>query len=260
MSFCVGKWYLDLVTDDGTAVLAYALDVRWLGLEARLASRLIVGPHGRRDELTSLHETTWPHVDDGRLSWVSEPLGLTGEWQALDDPLASTLLSSPAGNIEWACLMPRARASAVTPAARYDGLGYAEHLRLTLPPWAVPFHTVRWGRHVSDRHALVWIERDGAAPMHAAWLDGTPEPAAAAVTSGVAGLSHGRALHWHTSREIADRSVGDAIAGAAPALGTLVAGRLAGVREHKQLSASTLVDADGQALDHGWALHEVVTW
>ena len=43
-------------------------------------------------------------------------------------------------------------------------------------------------------------------------------------------------------------------------LAARVAGRLATMQEHKQLSASSLVDAAGHALDHGWAIHEVVTW
>jgi hypothetical protein len=260
VSFTVEKWYLDLVTDDGTAVVGYVVDVRWLGLAVRLAARLIVHAGGRREELTTRGDTAWPQPADGRLTWTSESLGVTGEWLALDAPITSTLLATPAGSVEWACLMPRARASVVTPAARYDGLGYAEHLRLTVPPWAVPFHTVRWGRHVSDRHALVWIERDGAVPMRAAWLDGTPEALAAVGPSGVTGLSGGWALRWHAGHVLTDRSVGDAIAGAAPALGSLIAGRLANVREHKQLAASSLVDADGRALDHGWAIHEEVTW
>lgn len=271
MSFTVEKWYLDLVTDDGTAVIGYVVDVRWLGLAVRLAARLIVDAGGRREELTAHGDTAWPQPADGRLTWTSESLGVTGEWRALDAPITSTLLETRAGRIDWACLMPRARASVDISAAnraregrvapvRYEGLGYAEHLRLTVPPWAVPFHTVRWGRHVSDGHALVWIERDGAAPMRAAWLDGTPEPLATVGPSGVTGLSSGRALRWHAGHVLTDRSVGDAIAGAAPALGSLIAGRLANVREHKQRSASSLVDAGGRALDRGWAIHEEVTW
>lgn len=260
MSFSVDKWYLDLVTDSGTAVLGYVIDVRWLGLDVRLASCLVVEPGGGRQELMSRGETAWPRVVDDRLSWTSGMLGLEAEWRAIDRPIAHTLLSSPAGDIEWSCAMPRARATVVTPSARYEGLGYAEHLRMTMPPWAVPCHTVRWGRHVSDRHALVWIERDGAAPMRAAWLDGAFEPAASVAASGVAGLSDQRTLVWQGSRDLTHRSVGDAIAAAAPALATLVGGRLGTLREHKQVSASALLDAEGRALDDGRAIHEVVTW
>ena len=35
---------------------------------------------------------------------------------------------------------------------------------------------------------------------------------------------------------------------------------LGGMREHKLLSRSALIGADGAELDAGWAIHEEVTW
>jgi hypothetical protein len=211
-------------------------------------------------ERTSLGEAASPEFANGRLSWTSATLGLHGEWRALDAPIALTLLASRAGNIEWLCAVPCARAAVVTPGARYEGLGYAERLRLTLPPWALPFRTLRWGRHASDRHALVWIEWDGEQPMRAAWLDGEPQPSARVVASGVAGLTNQRELRWHGGRDLSRRPVDATVARAAPALAARVAGRLATMQEHKQLSPSSLIDAGGVPIDRGWAIHEVVTW
>lgn len=260
MSFSVDKWYVDLVTGDGTAVVGYVLTVRWLGIDLRMASRLVVERAGRRDERSALGETGGPAVADGRLSWTSEALGLRATWQALDAPMARTLLASPAGSIEWSCVVPRARATAVIATAHYEGLGYAEHLRLTLPPWALPFRRLQWGRHLSDRHAVVWIDWDDGRALRDVWLDGERQPSARLDASGLAGLSDGRGLRWDDHRDLTRRSVGDAIADAAPALAAHVAGRLAGMREHKQLSPSMLVDAAGRPLDAGWSIHEVVTW
>ncbi len=90
------------------------------------------------------------------------------------------LVSSAAGAIEWSCLMPRAGARVVTASGRVEGLGYAERLRLTLPPWAVPFQAVRRGRHVSADRAVVWMEWDGEVSRRATWLDGVPQPDARA--------------------------------------------------------------------------------
>lgn len=259
-SFALDKWYLDLVTDDGTAVVGYVVGVHWHGVDLRMAARLEVGPTGHPVEHMALGDQAMPHLAGGCLSWTSDALGLRGEWRGLDAPITRTLLASASGNIEWSCVMPRARATVVTPSARHDGLGYAERLRLTLPPWALPFKILRWGRHVSDRHALVWIEWEGHHPLRAAWLDGEPQPAAHVVTSGIDGLSDQRALRWHDDRDLTRRSVVHTLAGVAPALAVRVAGRLAGMQEHKQLSPSALVDAAGLALDAGWAMHEVVTW
>jgi hypothetical protein len=199
-------------------------------------------------------------VSPGLLAWTSASLAQHGEWRGLDAPIERTLLTSPAGAIEWSCVMPRARASVVTASGRHEGLGYAERLRLTLPPWAFPFHTLRWGRHLSADHAVVWIEWDGEQSMRATWLDGVPQPDAHVLATGVAGLTNQRALRWHGARDLSRRAVGATISRVAPALAARVAGRLATMQEHKQLSRSSLIDASGRALDEGWAIHEVVTW
>jgi hypothetical protein len=258
--FSLDKWYLDLVTDDGTAVVGYAIEVKWQAIRLRYASCLVAPADMPFSERTAVGEAVWPVFENGRLSWTSESLGIHGEWRALDAPIAQTLYASQAGTIEWSCLVPRARVAIVTPSARYEGLGYAERLRLTLPPWALPFRALRWGRHTSDRHALVWIEWDGEHSMRAAWLDGEPQPLAHVVASGVAGLTHQRELRWHAGRDLCRRQVGATVAQVAPAVAALVAGRLATMQEHKQLSPSSLLGAGGGPIDEGWAMHEVVTW
>lgn len=260
MPFTLEKWYLDLVTDDGTAVVGYVAGVTWHGLHLHFASTLVASRDTPPDERSALGAGAWPQLANDRLSWSAESLAVHGDWRALAAPIERTLLTSPAGDIEWTCVMPRAHGVVDTPAGRFEGIGYAERLRLTLPPWAFPFHALRWGRHVSDRHGLVWIEWDGDHALRAVWLDGELHPEAHVVAAGVAGLTNGRTLRWHASRDLTRRSVGATIARVSPVLAARVAGRLATMQEHKQLSASSLVDAAGHALDQGWAIHEVVTW
>ena len=260
MAFLLEKWYLDLVTDDGTALVGYVGGVTWHGLAVGVTSRLVAAPDAPPAETSTLGGHRWPVLTHGVLTWAAAPLSLHGEWRALAPPVERTLLNSSAGTIEWSCLMPRARASVVTASGRLEGLGYAERLRLTLPPWVFPFHTLRWGRHVSADHAVVWIEWDGEVSMRATWLDGVPQPDARVDAAGVLGLAGGHAVRFHTARDLSRRAVGDTIARMAPVLAARVAGRLASMQEHKQLSRSSLVDAGGRALDDGWAIHEVVTW
>jgi hypothetical protein len=118
---------------------------------------------------------------------------------------------------------------------------------------------LRWGRHLSDRHALAWIEWDEGSTGRWAWLDGTEQPGARPVTTGIAGLTGDRELRLRDSRDVRNRGVLQGITRMLPALQGYAAGPLAGMREHKQLSRSALFAA-GHAIDDGWALHEVVTW
>ncbi|MFN7977779.1 MAG: hypothetical protein U0P30_06550 [Vicinamibacterales bacterium] len=260
MLLVVEKSYLDVVTADGVAVVAYVVDVGWLGLDLRLSARLRVVPGNGPDERSALGDAATPVMQDGALTWASSSLDVQGVWRALDPPVAATLLDTPAGRIEWSCRVPRARAVVVVDGVRHEGLGYAEHLRLTVPPWALPFHTLRWGRHLSDRHALVWIEWDGDAPLRMAWLDGAAQASARVDRDGLAGLDGGRSLRWRPGHDLTHRRVGAAIGRAAPVLGARIGGRLASMQEHKQCARSSLIDAGGHVLDDGWAIHEVVTW
>lgn len=260
MSFSVDKWYLDLVTSDGVVVIGYAIEVRWLGLDLRMASRLVARPGERSEVRTLVGEHTPVRDEDGDLVWTADALGLRASWRPDAAPFGRTLLDAPEGRIEWTCAMPRARATAVTATATHDGLGYVEHIHLSVAPWSLPFHALRWGRHVSDRHSLVWIEWDDGRALRAVWLDGQPQPSARAETAGVSGLSGRWALQWHEGRDLARRRIGALIEDAAPALAAPVAGRLARMQEHKQVAASSLVDGAGRPLDAGWTIHEVVTW
>lgn len=260
MSFVLEKWYLDLVTAEGVAVVGYRLALRWLTFELQAASRLRVVPGAAPDEHSTLGETAAPALADDRLRWAAPTLGLTADYLALDAPIQQTLLDTPTGRIDWACLVPRARARVVIDGTTYDGLGYAEHLRLTLPPWTFPFHTLRWGRHLSDSHALIWIEWDGDETRRLTWLDGVSQPEAHVVGAGLDGLTGGRALRWHQGHDLTRRGVGATLARVAPTLGTMLAGRLTSMQERKQCARSALVEADGVALDTGWAIHEEVTW
>ena len=81
----------------------------------------VAGPHARR-----------------RLSWASVPLGLHGVWRGLAPPVERTLLPSR-GRHHRVVLPDAARPRH----GRHGdgpgrGTGYAERLRLTLPPWAFP--------------------------------------------------------------------------------------------------------------------------
>jgi hypothetical protein len=70
---------------------------------------------------------------------------------------STDLVNGPDGLINWTCHMPRAQATVQFHGEKIAGLGYVESLTLSIPPSKLPFRTLRWGRHLSDRHWLVWI-------------------------------------------------------------------------------------------------------
>jgi len=71
--------------------------------------------------------------------WQSRALKIDGEWKADSVEIRETIFASDAGSIEWHCLMPRAQARM----HNRLGLGYAEHLNITIAPWKLPICTLR---------------------------------------------------------------------------------------------------------------------
>jgi len=258
--FLLTKWYLDLVTEDGVAFIAYAARLKWGVARLGYASALLAAPECQARETATARGVVLPRVEDDATRWECGPLGLRGEWRRLAPPIRETLIRSPEGSIHWFCRMPRARATVRFGDTLLEGAGYVECLRLTLPPWRLPFDALWWGRHLSDRHSVVWIQWDGRDRRTWIWLDGLLQPRAHLGPDGIAGLDRGAELRLGDRRGVRDRRVLAALGDLAPALTRRLAGSLGRMHERKQLSRSTLADGPDRPADSGWSLHEEVTW
>lgn len=155
--------------------------------------------------------------------------------------------------------MARARATVRIGDITYDGLGYAESLSLTIPPWKLPFDELRWGRHASSRHFVVWIDWRGAEPRRWVWLDGEEQQDAVVTDAGVSGLGGGATLCVQGGRDVANRDVLVTLTDLLPGLTRRLTGRLGEMHEHKRVDRSSVISA-GVRPDDGWTVHEVVKW
>ena len=150
----------------------------WQPLSVHYESMLVhPGQHGTRASV-SLHASA-PSLSAGLLEWHSAGLGLTGTWRASSAPAVRTLFSSPEGEVVWACHIPHAHAHVhFDNGMEYTGLGYAEHLLLTIAPWRLPIATLRWGRFLSERESLVWIDWQGPSAQTIVYRNSEPVHAA----------------------------------------------------------------------------------
>jgi hypothetical protein len=255
--FSLVKWYLDVVGDDGSAAIGYSARVRWGAIRIGYGSVFLSAPGQTPDEVGSIRSGRAPWLAGETLRWTHRSLGVTGEWAPVGSGFEATLLRTEAGRIHWHCLIPRGRATLTWRDRTVSGWGYAERLELTIPPHRLPFTTLHWGRHLSPRHAVVWIVLDGECPSSRLWLDGHEQPDPRLTDQG-ASLGGGLALQFGETRSLRDRFVGRWLAETLPALRQRL-GPLAGMRELKRLSRSSIMQGE-QSLDLGWAIHERVTW
>ncbi|MFI5296190.1 MAG: hypothetical protein ACHQ0Y_14345 [Thermodesulfovibrionales bacterium] len=122
---------------------------------------------------TSLRRHPLPKVIGPALFWNSHRLGIEGRWKALSSPLHRTLFESDQGIVEWHCYQPQSEVSIqISPNTSILGYGYAEHLLMTIKPWELPIEELRWGRFVSKRDSLVWIDWRGQSPQSLVFYNG----------------------------------------------------------------------------------------
>lgn len=253
------KWYLDVVTDQGTALIAYAASLEWSALRIQFASTLFARPDAAPQEHMAWFDVQLPELSGDILRFRHDGLGIAGEWRRAAPPIDATLLDDEAGRLHWSCLLPSADATVTIGGEALSGRGYAECLTLARPIWTLPLRTLHWGRTVTSSHSLVWIGWSGGPPKRWVWLDGVAEPEAEPGEAGIRGLSDDREVRITPFRELCDRRSLQVLSRHLPVLEALPAGPLRGLREIKRLDRGTLFGR-GEPVESGWTIHEVVSW
>jgi hypothetical protein len=231
--------------------------LRWRALKVRYAS-VLECRQGQVRSASSLRGCAPPSISGDTIEWSSRALRASGTWKALAAPLEATMLASEAGEIRWKCVQPSSAASVTTGDAAWRGLGYAEHLRMTLAPWQLPIDELRWGRFLSQTEALVWIDLRGAARIRMAFHNGIAVDAERISDDAIV-LESGTQVAFDDRRVLRQGPLGRTVLAAIPKLARLAPGRILGLDETKWLSRATL-SRPGAPASHGWAIHEVVRW
>lgn len=252
--FFLKKWYLDCIDDAGDAAILYCAETRWCGLHLNYCS--IVSMVG--EVATSRTSLRCFHIYEGdREIGVKLPgLKVIGKWNAGSAPVQQTVYENSTGYVHWNCIQPRSFARIRIGDRELVGLGYVECLTLTLEPWQLPMRELRWGRFVSPRDALVWIDWQGPYSTSFAFhnerkldIHGVSE------SELVAG---GATLRMKDSTPIRLGRLRETVLPGAPALGRIFPHSIFNVEECKWRSRGVLDVGDRRA--EGWVIHEVVRW
>jgi len=164
--FSLRKWYLACVADNGDTFIGYSAALHWKALTIHYSSITNTRGDSVARTKTSLGKSSFQCINDRRIDWSSKALNLVGTWTQMSEPIQRHLYNSPEGIVTWSCVHPRSKADiSFGKKEHIAGLGYAELLELTVKPWQLPIAELRWGRFLSERDALVWIEWRGDAPL-----------------------------------------------------------------------------------------------
>ncbi len=252
--FSLVKWYMDCVTGEGDAVILYCADLCWRGIHATYSSVLTVGKG-----LTEFHSSMSPYRLTSTNSHIDVEfprMRVSGRWDAGATPFQRTVYENSAGAVAWNCLQPISSVHVRVAERELSGLGYAECLTLTLPPWQLPMRQLRWGRFVAQEDYLVWVDWQGPYANSFAVHNGLLCETLSVSDSEV--VIRGAALRMEESFPLRAGRLGSTVLPGAPALGKLLLHSLFKIEEKKWRSRGIL-NARAHS-NHGWVIHEVVDW
>jgi hypothetical protein len=257
-AFALEKYYLDVVTEDGNYFIGYAANLRFkclsLGYADTVHSLKLSGIRSG-PKISNGSQPVWNNKD---LTWKHPGLGFDGRWSPLARPENIELLSTPQGRVDWHCLQPAAEVSLRTASGHIlEGVGYCEHLTMTLPPWRLGLSELLWGRFACATHSLIWIVWRGTHPKCHVIHNGVSTGTAEISEQGV--IANDFALEIAPVRNIRQGYLGENILSKVPSAYRLAPTAFLEVREQKKLGRGTLKLHDG--LQHeGWVIHEKISW
>jgi len=259
--FQLSKWYLDCVAADGTAFIGYSAAMQWLGLSVHYAGTLLAAPGAALATAATVRRTAPPVARGDELCWDAPAVGVAGTWRRTGPAVAALLHEDAAGRkVEWACTHPRADVRVeIAGHGVVEGLGYVEHLTLTVPPWQLPMTELHWGRFLTPADTVAWIQWRGPLPQTRVFHNGAGVTNPTIEADAVAWPGHTLALPAARRRIIREGPVVPSAIAGLPGLRRLLPRSIRDTREAKWVTRGELSAGDAPA-SAGWAIHEVVRW
>jgi hypothetical protein len=200
-----------------------------------------------------------PEVREDGIEWKSRAWKADGHWSEPAAGLRAVLFDSPAGSLEWNCVAPRASARLRINGEEMRGWGYVEHLLLSVAPWRLPIHQLRWGRFINATDALVWIDWRGSYNRQVVYYNGVAVSAREIGDRKIVLADGNIVLNLEPEATLREGLLGATSLAVFPNLDRLFPARILKVREQKWLSHGVLRQP-GRPDSAGMAIHEVVEW
>jgi hypothetical protein len=245
---------MDGVTERGDVAILYCADLHWRGVHLTYSSVLTVS-EGSVESHSSMAQYRLSS-SGGEILVEFPKLEVSGIWKADAAPVQRTVFENEAGSVEWNCLQPRSLVNLRIGGNEFTGLGYAECLSVTLPPWQLPMRQLRWGRFVSAEESLAWVDWQGDYSTSFAIHNGRACETLAVSDSEID--LPGARLRMEESFALRAGRLGTTVLPGAPALRKLLPRSLRNIEEKKWRSRGVWNAQDGSS--RGWVIHEVVHW
>ncbi len=262
-NFYLDKWYLDLITEEGEAMIFYVAKLKWHGFESHYTSWLNFDSVKGTSNNSRLTQVKFPVLKDNSLTWTDTRFGISGQWESLASPIRSRLFESDEGYLDWNCHQPASRVHLKIGERNIHANGYAEQLILTIPPWKLNLEKLQWGRYGLPGQNLVWIQWKADETNKWIWQNGAQinecEIADEAIGLPQTGekLFLDRCVVLESEKKV--MSLVARLISHFPGIDKSMTFKFLMANETKWLSRTKL-EKDGEIINLGWAIHELVTF
>lgn len=258
MKFLLSKWYLDCISEDGKVFIGYSASLRLKSLKINYSSILRYEHIKGIETKTSIGGYSVPEDSEALIRWSHRRLGIDGTWNAISPPINKKLFDSDAGSIDWNCMQPLSRVDICLKDLHISGLGYAEHLMMSIKPWRLPIEELRWGRFHAGENYLVWIEWRGPKPLTIAFYNGKMFENVS-ISDRKIKIDGGKTtLEIDESLVLREGPLVSTVFSKIPVIKDVLVGHTPNMHECKWRSRGEL--SDKGVISKGWAIHEVVRW
>lgn len=256
--FKIEKLYIDCIDDQGNCFIVYWAKVKFFLLRIIYSGLIFCDSDGLTIEKSTFRKTVKP-VINGTINFNHKFLKAGLSLKRIDDPITRSLYKE-SENIEliWNCHHPRALAEINYNGKVYKGLGYAETLFCPINPLKLPMAELRWGRFLSDSHAVIWISWKDKNPLNKIFLNGIEYNDAIFDNKTIIFNDGKHKLTFSEIQTIRDGKL-SGIFSKMKFLKILFNSRLLDTVEIKY-KAKTILSENSIFSSEGWSLFEIVTW
>lgn len=255
--FRLEKWYFDFVTEDGRAFIGYTAYLQWWMLSLHYYGYLYLDERHQVHQVNHFRKGHPLTNTTGKLAW--QVPGIHGLWHQQQPAVRETLLHNQQGVIDWHVIMPTARAEVKSEKlGTLAGLGYVEHISMTIPPWRLPINRLIWGRFIAGSESIVWIRWfSSSVPKTLVFHNRTRYD--------IATIEDDVIRFGENSLQLTERcclragSIGSTVLSNAGWVKYLFPKSIRSLRENKWRSHGVLQNSSGETAE-GWAIHESVDW
>jgi len=166
---------MDCVDRQGKFAIAYAAILKWKNFSFYYSSVLFSESNNSEiKSISSFKKMTLPVVENNVLHWNNSSLKIDGTWTSSDIPVIENLIENDDDILlQWNCHQPRAICNlSIGENFKLKGLGYTETIKMQIEPWHLPIDELRWGRFVSEKHVVIWIDWKHANPLTIVYWNG----------------------------------------------------------------------------------------